>query len=38
MPRFLLALTVTLTALTFALALTVRAWGGAHNLFDTGVE
>lgn len=27
MPRFLLALTVTLTALTFALALTARAWG-----------
>jgi hypothetical protein len=27
MPRFLLALTVTLTALTFALSLTARAWG-----------
>ncbi len=27
MPRFLLALTVTLTALSFALALTARAWG-----------
>lgn len=27
MPRFLLALTVTLTALTFTLALTARAWG-----------
>lgn len=27
MPRFLLALTVTLTTLTFALALTARTWG-----------
>jgi hypothetical protein len=30
MPRFLLALTLTLTALTFALALTARAWGGTQ--------
>jgi hypothetical protein len=30
MPRFVLALTLTLTAFTFVLALTARAWGGTE--------